>query len=153
MTDRKTMLRDLKKIVSHNIYLVLSHEDAPLKDIQCLHECKMREMKLIEESELYHSVSRFNELTGLDIETGNTTFLLTLSDIQKIVGLICLKKGKYCLCMLCVCCVYVVCMLCVCCVYVVFFLFIFYNVFNLKTNIFFYHKNLINNLKEKKRKL
>ena len=46
----------------------------------------MREMKLIEESELYHSVSKFNELTGLDIKTGNTTFLLTLSDIQKIVS-------------------------------------------------------------------
>lgn len=88
MTDRETMLQDLKKIVSHNVYLVLSHEDASLKDIQCLHECKMREMKLIEESEQYHSVSKFNELTGLDIKTGNTTFLLTLSDIQKIVGLI-----------------------------------------------------------------
>ena len=88
MTDRKTMLKDLKKIVSPNIYQILSHEDARLKDIKRLHECKMREMKIIEESEKEHSVSLFNELTGLDIEMGNTTFLFTLSDIQKIIGLI-----------------------------------------------------------------
>lgn len=88
MTDRETMLKDLKKIVSHNIYLVLSHKDAALKDIKLLHECKMREMKQIEETEQHKAVSSFNELTGLDIKTDNKNFVLTLSDIQKIVGLI-----------------------------------------------------------------
>ena len=88
MSDRHTMLNDLKKLVSYDTFEILSKETTPLKDIQRLHECKMLEMKVIEESEQKTSISRFNELTGLDIQTGSTTFLLTLSDIQKIIALI-----------------------------------------------------------------
>lgn len=88
MSDRHTMLNDLKKLVSHDSFEILSKETTPLKDIQRLYEYKMLEMKLIEESEQKTSISRFNELTGLDIQTGSTTFLFTLSDIQKIIALI-----------------------------------------------------------------
>jgi DNA-binding LytR/AlgR family response regulator len=88
MSDRLTMLNDLKKLVSYDTFAILSKETAPLKDIQRLYEYKMLEMKLIEESEQKTSISRFNELTGLDIQTGSTTFLFTLSDIQKIIALI-----------------------------------------------------------------
>ena len=79
---------DLKKLVSYDTFKILSKETTPLKDIQRLYEYKMLEMKLIEESEQKTSISRFNELTGLDIQTGSTTFLFTLSDIQKIIALI-----------------------------------------------------------------
>jgi len=88
MSDRHTMLNDLKKLVSYDTFEILSKETTPLKDIQRLYEYKMLEMKLIEESEQKTSISRFNELTGLDIQTGSTTFLFTLSDIQKIIALI-----------------------------------------------------------------
>ena len=88
MSDRLTMLNDLKKLVSYDTFEILSKETTPLKDIQRLYEYKMLEMKLIEESEQKTSISRFNELTGLDIQTGSTTFLFTLSDIQKIIALI-----------------------------------------------------------------
>ena len=88
MSDRHTMLNDLKKLVSYDTFEILSKETTPLKDIQRLYEYKMLEMKVIEESEQKTSISRFNELTGLDIQTGSTTFLFTLSDIQKIIALI-----------------------------------------------------------------